>query len=88
VSAIPGEPAEFLRIDRRRRSLAAGLRCAEALRRQGYSGRLVPWAPRTGGRTTGLRSKEVLRGARDETACPAGTEALAALALDLRLGRP
>jgi len=67
----------------------AGLRCAEALRRQGYAGRLalvgaehrVPY-------DRPPLSKEVLRGARDEQSLTlVGPEALPTLALDLRLGR-
>jgi 3-phenylpropionate/trans-cinnamate dioxygenase ferredoxin reductase subunit len=67
----------------------AGLRCAEALRRQGYAGRLslvgaedrIPY-------DRPPLSKEVLRGTRDEASLAlAKPEALAALGLDLRLGR-
>jgi len=67
----------------------AGLRCAEALRRQGYAGRLalvgaehrIPY-------DRPPLSKEVLRGARDQQSLAlARPEALSALALDLRLGR-
>ena len=66
----------------------AGLRCAEALRRLGYAGRLalvgaehrIPY-------DRPPLSKEVLRGARDEQSLAlARPEAFAALALDLRLG--
>jgi 3-phenylpropionate/trans-cinnamate dioxygenase ferredoxin reductase component len=66
----------------------AGLRCAEALRREGFSGRLalvgaeerIPY-------DRPPLSKEVLRGARDEQSLAlAKPEALSALALDLRLG--
>jgi 3-phenylpropionate/trans-cinnamate dioxygenase ferredoxin reductase subunit len=66
----------------------AGLRCAEALRRQGYAGRLtllgaeqrIPY-------DRPPLSKEVLRGARDEESLAlVKPAALEALALDLRLG--
>ncbi|HEY8153318.1 MAG TPA: FAD-dependent oxidoreductase [Myxococcota bacterium] len=66
----------------------AGLRCAEALRRLDFAGRLVLVGaePRVPYDRPPL-SKEVLRGARDEQSLAlAKPEALAALALDLRLG--
>ena len=66
----------------------AGLRCVEALRSQGYSGRLalVGAEARTPYDRPPL-SKEVLRGARDEASLALSKpEALAALALDLHLG--
>ena len=66
----------------------AGVRCAEALRSQGYAGRLVLLGaePRLPYDRPPL-SKEVLRGARDEQSLSlVKPEALAALALDLRLG--
>ena len=66
----------------------AGLRCAEALRRQGYAGRLaLVGAERRIPYDRPPLSKEVLRGARDEQSLAlVKPEALAALALDLRLG--
>jgi NADPH-dependent 2,4-dienoyl-CoA reductase/sulfur reductase-like enzyme len=67
----------------------AGLRCAEALRRLGHSGRLVLIGAEA--RTPYDRpplSKDVLRGARaPEAIALVKPDALAALALDLRLGR-
>ncbi len=66
----------------------AGLRCAEALRRHGYAGRLTLVGDES--RLPYDRpplSKEILRGARDEASLAlAKPEAFAALALDLRLG--
>jgi len=66
----------------------AGVRCAEALRSQGYAGRLVLVGAES--RIPYDRpplSKEVLRGARDEQSLSlVKPEAFAALALDLRLG--
>jgi NADPH-dependent 2,4-dienoyl-CoA reductase/sulfur reductase-like enzyme len=67
----------------------AGIRCAEALRRQGYAGRLTLLGAEA--RPPYDRpplSKEVLRGAREpESLALVEPDALAALALDLRLGR-
>jgi 3-phenylpropionate/trans-cinnamate dioxygenase ferredoxin reductase subunit len=67
----------------------AGIRCAEALRGQGYAGRLTLIGAET--RMAYDRpplSKEVLRGARDAASLAlVKPAALAALALDLRLGR-
>jgi 3-phenylpropionate/trans-cinnamate dioxygenase ferredoxin reductase subunit len=67
----------------------AGLRCAEALRRQGYQGRLtLVGAEDRPPYDRPPLSKEVLRGARDEQSLAlVKPEALAALGLDLRLGR-
>ncbi len=67
----------------------AGLRCAEALRGQGYAGRLtLVGAESRAPYDRPPLSKEVLRGARDEaTLALSKPEALAALALDLRLGQ-
>jgi len=66
----------------------AGVRCAEALRGRGYAGRLVLIGAE--GRVPYDRpplSKEVLRGARDEASLAlVKPDALAALALELRLG--
>jgi 3-phenylpropionate/trans-cinnamate dioxygenase ferredoxin reductase subunit len=67
----------------------AGIRCAEALRAQGFAGRLslVGAEARLPYDRPPL-SKEVLRGARDEASLAlVKPDALAALALDLRLGR-
>jgi 3-phenylpropionate/trans-cinnamate dioxygenase ferredoxin reductase subunit len=66
----------------------AGVHCAEALRRQGFAGRLslVGAEPRAPYDRPPL-SKEVLRGTREEPSLAlVKPEALAALALDLRLG--
>jgi NADPH-dependent 2,4-dienoyl-CoA reductase/sulfur reductase-like enzyme len=68
----------------------AGLRCAEALRGQGYAGRLaLVGAEDRPPYDRPPLSKEVLRGAREpESLALARPEALAALELELRLGRP
>jgi NADPH-dependent 2,4-dienoyl-CoA reductase/sulfur reductase-like enzyme len=67
----------------------AGLRCAEALRSHGYAGRLaLVGAEARAPYDRPPLSKEVLRGARDEASLALiKPEALAALGLDLRLGR-
>ena len=67
----------------------AGVRCAEALRGRGFSGRLtLLGAEARAPYDRPPLSKDVLRGTRDEASLAlVKPEALAALALDLRLGQ-